>query len=623
MVFTSVTRRLRAEANSRAAHAFQDAVISASPDLILVFDTATRTMVWSNRDVSELLGYVTARAREASQIGVFMPEEDKSQFAGAIAQAADTPDGAITQFSHRLIRADGTAQWFSQRITPLNRDVNGRVTQVVVALRDITDAIALEKRLEHYSLHDHLTGLPNRALLLDRLDAALLRSGHEGREVAVLFCDLDGFKRVNDNAGHAAGDAVLVEVAHRLKQVIRGDDTVARVGGDEFVIVVEPWNRIDSPPAHAARRGPLAATDRSLAVLVADRVHRALRRPIEVGEMSHVVGASIGITFSRLASHQGVAAATADEVLGDADAAMYEAKRRGKARYEIFEGRLRANLAERSRVEQALLVALEHAEKIMADPDWRSAGHWPAGFSSAYQPIYDSASGELVGFEALARLTDPAGGKIPPDVFIVVAEETGLIQRVGASMLEMACAQLARWRSVQPEIESVTMAVNVSAMQAQHSSLTDAVRLALARNGLGPQDLVLELTETSLLQAARSTIKSLGALREEGVGIAIDDFGTGYASLRYLATMPVSAVKVDRSFTAGLPGDQTCRKIVNAVAGLAADMDLACIVEGVETAAQRAALPPNVQLQGWLTGRAESPASVDLVSMLRREPTPA
>jgi EAL domain-containing protein (putative c-di-GMP-specific phosphodiesterase class I) len=222
----------------------------------------------------------------------------------------------------------------------------------------------------------------------------------------------------------------------------------------------------------------------------------------------------------------------------------------------------------------------------------------------------------LVGFEALARLTDSDGLDIAPDVFIAVAEMTGIIHPLGAIMFELVCSQLHRWREELPGLEHVTMAVNVSALQAQHSTLAEGIRRVLTANHLVPADLVLELTETALLQAAHSTITTLRALHADGVGISIDDFGVGYASLSYLATLPITAVKIDRSFTAGLPHDPTSCKIVNAVAGLAADLDLACVVEGVETAAQLDALPNWVRVQGFLTGHPQQPEALDVASLL-------
>jgi predicted signal transduction protein with EAL and GGDEF domain len=346
-----------------------------------------------------------------------------------------------------------------------------------------------------------------------------------------------------------------------------------------------------------------------LAVRVAERVVEDVRQPITVNGVSHVVTASIGIAYARRAPDEPADRLTAEDVLQDADAAMYRAKRRGKDRFALFERELRTDLAERGRVEQILRRALHQP----TDPGWlpTSRSRTPT-LSAAYQPIFDSATGALVGFEALARLTDERGVNVPPDVFIAVAEETGTIHSLGAVMLELACSQLAAWRAEIAGLERVSMAVNVSALQAQEATLGDDVCRVLGAHHLAPADLVLELTETALLQAAPSTITSLGVLRTEGVGIAIDDFGTGYASLRYLATLPVTAIKIDRSFTAGLPHDETSRKIVKAVAGLAADLDLGCIVEGVETVEQRAALPDGVQLQGWLTGRPGAPDALDL-----------
>jgi EAL domain-containing protein (putative c-di-GMP-specific phosphodiesterase class I) len=235
---------------------------------------------------------------------------------------------------------------------------------------------------------------------------------------------------------------------------------------------------------------------------------------------------------------------------------------------------------------------------------------------AVYQPIF-ARTGALVGFEALARLADGTGGPIAPDVFIPIAEETGMIRALGAFMLDQAIGQLASWRSRWREFADVTMAVNVSALQVGHASLADDVRWALAAHGLRPRDLVLELTETCLLQAGRSSIAALQELRADGMSIDIDDFGVGYASLRYLATMPVSGVKIDKSFTAGLPEDTVSRKIVRAIAALAADLELECTVEGVETAAQQAALPDGVRLQGWHTGRPMDPADVDVPSLAR------
>ncbi len=605
---TEVTRQVKAHAEARAASAFQQAVISASPDIVYVYDVATQATVWANRSLTELLGYGGDDTKGGGHVlADVVPEEDLELFQAGLVAVGEADDDEVIQLNHRVRQADGTLRWFSQRSTPLYRDERGHVTQLVSAMRDITDGMELQKRMEHFALHDDLTGLPNRALLIDRLNTALARSMRDQREVAVLFCDLDGFKRVNDTAGHAAGDAVLLETARRIQAVLRDGDTVARVGGDEFVVVIEPWNR--------PGRGGQPGTDRTLALHVAQRVAAAVRRPIDVGGVEHVVSASIGITYGSIAPTGHATATTADAVLQDADAAMYRAKGLGKDRFEVFQHTMRADLAERGRVEQILRSALRTTPGATRDRTART-GQFAPTLTAAYQPVFAGRSGRLVGFEALARLTDDKGLDIEPEVFISVAEDTGIIMPLGARILDLACTQLATWRGQQPGLGDVTMAVNISALQAQHASLGEEVRRALTEHQLVPSDLILELTETALLQAGHSTIANLHVLRAEGVGIAIDDFGTGYASLSYLATLPVSSVKVDRSFTAGLPADGTCRKIVFAVAGLAAEMDLTCVVEGVETAIQRDALPADVQLQGWLTGRPARPESLDLRQLM-------
>ena len=341
-----------------------------------------------------------------------------------------------------------------------------------------------------------------------------------------------------------------------------------------------------------------------------------MRQPIVVNGSSHVVTASIGITYGKLRTDGHADRMTADQMLQDADAAMYRAKSRGKDCYALFEPSLRTALEERGHVEQVLRGALHPPTGLSRPGNESISTSSTPTLSAVYQPIFDSGSRRLVGFEALARLSDADGINIPPDVFIDVAEDTGLIHALGAVMLNLACGQLQAWRAETAGLEHVSMAVNMSALQAHDASLGVDVRRALAHHRLAPQDLVLELTETALLRAAPSTISILRSLHTEGLGIAIDDFGTGYASLRYLATLPVTAIKVDKSFTAGLPDDETSIKIVKAVAGLAADLEIGCVVEGVETSEQLAALPAGVSVQGYLTGRPAPPSALDLPALI-------
>ena len=400
-----ITDLTLAEKAAQRANAFFDAVLAASPDFTFVYDLVSGASVYTSRD-KDLLGM------HADQLQALGPEatarlvhpEDQPRLDAINTAAADLEDGQVLQLHYRGQHVDGHWHWLSRRITPFRRNAAGAVIEVLGVVRDISDVIESEQRLTHAALHDGLTGLPNRALLIDRLDAALARSARDGREVAVLFCDLDGFKRVNDIAGHAAGDALLLEIAQRFHEVIREHDTVARVGGDEFVIIVEPWNRPDAP-AHGNSPEEEFAADRLLAVQVAKRVAATLQQPVTVKGVNHVVSASIGITYATLGPGGPAGTVTAEQVLQDADTAMYLAKGRGRDRFEVFEHGLHTDVAERVRVEQLLRQALRQ----LTHPAAGTAGKSAPTFTAAYQPVFDSGTGGLTGFEALARLIDGNG----------------------------------------------------------------------------------------------------------------------------------------------------------------------------------------------------------------------
>ena len=606
-----------AEHHVRMANEFFGAVLSASPDLVFVADLKTNETTFTSRPLGVMLGDTPATpVRIGSGVLERVNPEDLQRLLAMNQAARQLADGEVLQMRYRLLDANGDWQWYSRRITPFSRSDDGFVEEIIGLLRDISDVVAGEEQLQHTALHDGLTGLPNRSLLHDRLTTALTRAENHGEEAAVLFCDLDGFKRVNDSAGHAAGDAVLLTISKRLQGVLREGDTIARVGGDEFVIVLEPNRRTPGEALRVDGRipAPRGAMDdvpdsiRQTALEVATRIKAVLEEPVRYKDTEHVVSASLGIAFAGPA-RDGVSV-TADEVLRDADSAMYQAKLRGKDRHEIFESDHRLDLAARARVEQILRNALRGARSSrhpagsgLVPPREPVADALAGSLSVAYQPILDLTSGELVGFEALSRLRDGTGELIAPDLFIAVAEDTGLIAPLGSLILDRACCQLAEWRLGYPELDGVGMAVNLSARQAQDADLSTEVFATLEEYDLRPDDLTLELTETVLLHAGASTISSLRRLHEAGIRIAIDDFGTGYSSLRYLATLPVNAVKVDKSFTAGLPHDTTSSTIVRAVVSLAADLGLACIVEGIETQEQIDALPPHVLGQGYYLGR--------------------
>ena len=570
------------------AQEFSAAVMAASPDIVAINDSGDGRLTWASRSVLESLGYPAELPIEAegSRLRELVLEEDRPILHRAHASIADLADGDHLTCRFRSAAADGY-RWMSRQSTPFRRGQDGAVSSYLSILRDVTDIVEVERRMEHAALHDPLTGLPNRALLLDRMTSALARADRLDTEVAVLFCDLDGFKKVNDSDGHAAGDAVLIEVARRLADMTRRSDSVARVGGDEFVIILEP--EPNTSAAGATSPADTSAPDnpalRAVAMLVADRVREELTRPIEHLGRRYEISVSIGMTYAPRHSR-------AVDVLRDADIALYRAKQRGKNRVEVFDETLGADVVERSRVEKVLREAL--------DPGSGSA----AALTVAYQPVFDLTDDTLVGFEALARLADQTGSPITPDVFIPIAEETGLITVLGEQILDKALACLVQWRAAHPDsAPATTMAVNLSARQAQHADMPAVVRAALAKHALQPADLILELTESVLLDSGTSTLRQLTELRAAGVGIAIDDFGTGYASLRYLANLPVTSVKVDRSFTATMIDNRTSATIVHAIATLARDLGLGCVVEGVESTAQLRALPPGVLGQGYLMGK--------------------
>jgi diguanylate cyclase (GGDEF)-like protein/PAS domain S-box-containing protein len=327
-----VTEQLVAEAEVVEANAFQHAVIAASPDYTFITDVNTGAMIYGSRD-RDLLGYSKEFTESLGPrvIEVLVHPDDQAELRDLNTRASALEDGDVLDLRYRLRHADGEWRWQSRHVVPFRRDASGSVIEVLGVLRDITDVVAAEDLLTHGALHDGLTGLPNRELLFDRLDAALLRSEREHRTIAVLFCDLDGFKQVNDTAGHAAGDRVLIETARRLQNTVRDGDTVARVGGDEFVLVIEPWNRADSDSGNSH-----LVDDEGLALRVADRVVSALRVPIDVDGVPHHVTVSVGVRYSSGGPGDGAATPNARTFIEEADEAMYQAKHQGKNRFTLF-----------------------------------------------------------------------------------------------------------------------------------------------------------------------------------------------------------------------------------------------------------------------------------------------
>ena len=423
--------------------------------------------------------------------------------------------------------------------TPI-RDAFGGVDGAIGVSHDITQRTRAEEALQHQAFHDGLTGLPNRALFLDRLAHALARAHRHEGAVGVLFIDLDRFKLVNDSLGHAAGDLLLKSVAERLQNCVRIDDTVARFGGDEFAILLDEL------------------ADPSETLLMAERIIRALDAAFHLDGHNVVMGTSIGIVTNS-AQH------TPADMLRDADVALYRAKSKGRGRYEVFDETMNAQAMERLELEADLRLALERSE-----------------FTVFYQPKIALTTGQLEGMEALVRWQHPRRGLISPVSFIPLAEETGLIRPLGQWVLEEACRQTQRWHEQMPELGLVT-SVNLSARQFQQPSLVEDVAGALQMSGVNPRQIQLEITESAAMEDAENAVTTLEQLKALGVQLAIDDFGTGYSSLAYLKRFPVDELKIDRAFVSGLGIDSEDASIVNAVASLGQALNLCIVAEGIET----------------------------------------
>ncbi|MFM0514815.1 putative bifunctional diguanylate cyclase/phosphodiesterase [Paraburkholderia sp. RL17-373-BIF-A] len=417
------------------------------------------------------------------------------------------------------------------------------------------------QELTYLALHDNLTKLPNRVLLEDRLDRAIQSANRENSRFALMFMDLDGFKTVNDAYGHHIGDLLLVEVAQRIGLNVRSQDTIARVGGDEFVLLAGV-----AEPADAAT--------------LADKVLRVIQEPFQVADRLLRISTSIGIAI-----YPGDGARQ-DDLLTNADAAMYHAKALGRNTYCFFEASMNANVHEQLQLMQDLRLALERHELILQ-----------------YQPKFTAPNGPVVGVEALVRWSHPTRGLIAPDQFIPLAEKTGLIVPIGEWVLDEACRQISEWREAGRR--DWTMAVNLSALQFGHASLIQTVRDALKRYALEPGCLTLEVTESTAMRDADASLRILQQLRGMGVNISIDDFGTGYSSLLYLKRLPASELKIDRGFIRDLARDTEDAAIVSAIVALGQTLNLNIVAEGVETAAQQEFLTRLGcdSLQGFLLGR--------------------
>jgi diguanylate cyclase (GGDEF)-like protein/PAS domain S-box-containing protein len=549
----------------RSQERYASAIAANSSDAVLVLDQ-DNLIINDAPLFAALVGSPGSRTRGLTPEDFFTPV-DPDETSSAFARTLLAP-GSIFESEDEVILPDGRRIWISSRMVNMLGDPD--VAGVVVNMHDATHRKEAEQDLAHHSFHDALTGLPNRALFSDRVEQALRRDRRSRLDPAVIYFDLDSFKGVNDSLGHEAGDHLLCEVSRRLLNAVRTGDAVTRLGADEFAVLIEQSSR------------PLDEAEE-----VTRRVLQALEVPIEVESQFVTVSASVGIAVADAES-------TASSLLRDADVAMYRAKLTGRGRSVVFEPAMRAAAMERLRLETDLVHALVANQ-----------------FRMEYQPVVSLQTNLVVGFEALLRWDHPDLGIVPPDKFIPIAEDTGLIVQIGRWVLDEACRQAARWREELPGSGDVSMAVNVSGRQIASPNLVQHVAQSLAASGLAPEALILELTETVLVHEADLAAHRLEELQGLGVRLAVDDFGTGYSSLSYLRQFPFDILKVDKSFVATITDADAIPAIVRGLLELGRTLGLETVAEGVENIVQRDALQAHGcdLAQGFLYARPMTPVA--------------
>ncbi len=464
--------------------------------------------------------------------------------------------------TYRILRPSGDVRWIRDRAFPIHNAM-GIVYRIAGIAEDITAQHVVQQQLEHLALYDALTGLPNRVLFMDRLRQALAHAErHPTAGFAVLFLDLDRFKTINDSLGHLLGDQLLIGIAQRVAACLRSIHTVARLGGDEFAILLTEM------------------TDRSEALQIAERIHQHVAEPFQFSGHEVVTSASIGIVLSTSRYGQ------PEELLRDADLALYRAKAQGKACSVIFDHTMHKHAMARLALESGLRRAIQREELQLY-----------------YQPVVALASGQIMAVEALVRWHDPVRGVVPPAQFIPLAEETGLIALLEEWVVRTACRQVKAWQAA--GFPHLGVAVNLSAHQFHQRDVGTLIATSLSATGLDASCLTLELTESSLIEHADATTRMLQAVKALGVQLALDDFGTGYSSLSYLKRFPIDTVKIDRSFVHDIPSDPNDAALAKAIIAMAHSLNVQVIAEGVETAAQLEFLQAHQAdaIQGYLISR--------------------
>lgn len=533
-----ITDRKQAEIDLEIQRAYFSQLFANSPQAIVIIDTS-RNVVNCNQGFEKLFGYRAVDIIGFGMRALIVPDDLMAECENLRnAVLAGETIQCETLRRHR----DGTLIPVDMIGFPVR--VGEAINGIIYIYQDISERKSFEAQITHQAFHDALTGLPNRTLFGERLERAMERARRrQDLMYAVLMIDLNKFKSVNDSLGHTAGDQLLIEVSKRLATCVRTVDTVARLGGDEFAIILEEF-----------------ASGKELRK-VARRIHSVLCQPFSLLGNEIIPGASIGVV-PKIAVY-----ASGDEVLRDADIAMYKAKQQAKG-IVLFDKRMHQELMETINLEAELRDMLSK----VGSP----------GLILHYQPIVNVVNEQLEGFEALVRWDHPLRGLVPPDRFIPLAEETGLIVDLGKWVITEACHQLKRWQEVVPSASTLTMSVNVSGRQFAKPGLVEHVTEALQINNLAPACLKIEVTESILMDDLNRTITELNRLRKIGVQIAIDDFGTGYSSLSYLRRMPIDHLKIDRSFIRGLENTKENDQIIRSIITLARSLGLTVIAEGVE-----------------------------------------
>ena len=539
-------------------------LVEHSSDVVTVLGRDLRVR-WQAASVRRLLG-LEPGALVATPIASVVHPDDKALFDGFLRARLD--GGAPARLRARLRHADG--RWCYVETVAENRFDDPTVEGLVLNMRDVGERKEFEDQLRYQAFHDALTGLANRALFEDRLHHALAGSLRTRRTLAVLFLDVDDFKTINDSVGHGAGDVLLNGVAARIDSVVRPTDTAARLGGDEFAVLVD---EVDS--THEAQE-------------IAGRILRALNDPFLVDERELIVTASIGVAL-------GDGLVEAEELLRNADMAMYAAKAGGKNSVQPFKQTMHHAAVERFELRTELPRALEHDELRIH-----------------YQPIVSLPAGSIVGVEALVRWQHPTRGRLAPGQFIALAEETGLIVPLGRWVLERACAQIREWELARRDASPLYATVNVSIRQLHDDDFPDRVAEIVARTGVTPQSLVLEITEGLLADDREAIVRRLQALKQLGLRIAVDDFGTGYSALSHLQQFPIDILKIDKSFIDELHTNHQKANLVQGIIHLGESLQLDVIAEGIEHTQQADQLNAmHAPLgQGFLFSRPVSPDAI-------------